>query len=281
MLTNNKDIAILMAAFNAERYIREQIESIIAQSNTDWCLYIRNDGSTDSTQRIIDEYVDNVRIFQIDKGGENLGCSKNFFRLLEVVESKYYAFSDADDVWLPENLEYKIEAIKEIENINSDKPALVFCDSVVCDKSLNVIEKSYWRSIGLDPKHVLNFDAICVCCPIGGANSLFNQSLKGNIFPVKSDRFMYDFWIAICAINHGIVAPIYKPLIFYRQHGNNFFGVDMDKSNSLFKMIKKIFATYFIYKKESEDLDSINYGGLVKYSYNKFRIKSKMILGKK
>ena len=114
-----RPIAILLAVYNGEKYLSEQIDSILDQTNTSWTLYIRNDGSSDGTQRIIDSYLRRFpdRIVQIDRGGANLGCRGNFFRLMETVEADYYMFSDADDVWLPEKIQRSFSLLKQKEQL--------------------------------------------------------------------------------------------------------------------------------------------------------------------
>ena len=94
MINNKRTIAILLAAYNAEQFLSEQIDSIIQQVYTDWTLYIRNDGSEDTTQLIIDNYVEKFpdKIIQFDKNGQNLGCIGNIFRLFEEIESNYSMF---------------------------------------------------------------------------------------------------------------------------------------------------------------------------------------------
>ena len=96
-------IAILMSTYNGERYLREQIDSLLNQTYKDWKLYIRDDGSTDETISIIESYVndypDLIVLLKDDLG--NLGSARSFMRILSVVDADYYMFCDQDDVWLP------------------------------------------------------------------------------------------------------------------------------------------------------------------------------------
>ena len=106
-IINKRSIAILMATYNGEKYLKEQIDSIMNQTNHDWTLYIQDDGSKDKTLDIIKSYSDE-RIVWVDNGLTRQGCCMNFMSLLNKVESSYYMFCDQDDVWLPEKVQISI-----------------------------------------------------------------------------------------------------------------------------------------------------------------------------
>lgn len=273
MYKNTKKIAILLAAYNAELYITEQIESIISQTNKDWTLYIRNDGSTDKTGEIISEYCEKFsNIIEIDKGGKNFGCRNNFFRLLEVVESDYYMFCDADDVWLPIKVQISFEKLYEIELKNPNVPILAHSDAVICDKDLNVISDSYWKSTGINARSFTHYNYLCVCCTVGGAKSIFNKKVKDMIFPLEDNEFMFDYWIAMNVAKYGIVSVIDTPTILYRQHSSNLLGVTVGDDNSIYNKLRNSFSLIKLYKRESDALRKVGYGGFVKYMYYKMLV---------
>ena len=95
-------IAILMATYNGAKYLREQIDSLLAQTCQDWHLFIHDDGSSDDTMSIVNQYIethpDKITILDYPSQG---GACKNFLSMLEQVDSSYYTFCDQDDVWLP------------------------------------------------------------------------------------------------------------------------------------------------------------------------------------
>ena len=276
MYTNTKSIAILLAAYNAEKYLEEQIESLISQTNQDWTLYIRNDGSKDNTSKIISDYCDRyANIIEIDRGGVNLGCRNNFFRLLEIVESEYYMFCDADDVWLSNKIEISYAKIQEVEQKNSDQAVLAHTDAIICDINLNVISNSFWSLTGINPVKFTSFNYMCVCCTVGGAKSIFNKNAKDLVFPLADNSFMFDYWLAMNVAKHGKISVIDIPLIKYRQHDSNLLGVTVGEANSIYSKLKKSRSLFKRYRQESDMLKTIGYGNFYKYMFYKLLVVAK------
>ena len=121
-------IAILMSTYNGECYLKDQIESILSQTYKDWILYIRDDGSTDRTIRIIKTYVGNYPdkiIYEYDRLG-NLGSGRSFMKLLSSIDSDYYMFCDQDDVWLPSKIEKTYLKMKSLEMNHAHNAIAVF-----------------------------------------------------------------------------------------------------------------------------------------------------------
>lgn len=114
-ITCPNTIAILMATYNGEKYLGEQIESILAQTYKDWHLYIHDDGSKDNTVTILKEFVakhsQQITLLEYSSQG---GACRNFLSMLERVDAPYYMFSDQDDVWLNEKIEIEYKKIKEL-----------------------------------------------------------------------------------------------------------------------------------------------------------------------
>lgn len=270
-MINLQPIAILLAAYNAEKYLVEQLDSLLVQSNSDWTLYIRNDGSKDNTQSIIDVYVGKYpdKIIQIDRGGGNLGCRNNFFRLLEIVESDYYMFCDADDVWLSQKVELSYNYLKKKEQLYPNKPILVHCDAVICDEHLNQIAASFWQTTGINPDKFVKYNYIAVCCTIGGAKSIFNKAAKATVFPLANNTFIFDYWLAMNVAKQGYIFPLQKPLILYRQHSGQTLGVTVGTKNAIGCKLSKIGKLLKLYRAEARLLKSIGYGPTIKYYWYK------------
>lgn len=274
-IINKRSIAILMATYNGEKYLKEQIDSIMNQTNHDWTLYIQDDGSKDKTLDIIKSYSDE-RIVWVDNGLTRQGCCMNFMSLLNKVESSYYMFCDQDDVWLPEKVQISIDEVIRLEKISPNIPILVHTDKKRVDANLNVIleselnrtnyplpklEKMMKERNSLDQLRLGTFIAGCVMC--------FNHKTKEISFPFNNSR-MQDSVIAMAvAKNNGIISTIYKPTMLYRIHSTNTCGEAETSMASKFRNFRKTMAgnarMYYLYK---------IYGGgnFVNFIYRRMRL---------
>jgi Glycosyltransferases involved in cell wall biogenesis len=156
-------LAILLATYNSEKYLKVQIDSILAQSFSDFTLYIRDDGSTDSTISIIDEYLKlfpNI-IFLKDNQKNRLSLG-SFMWMLENVNADYYMFSDHDDYWLENKVELTLNKMLAVESVGSKKPVIIHTDLKVVDTNLNEIAPSFWKYSKIDPKLLVNFNFLAV-----------------------------------------------------------------------------------------------------------------------
>ena len=134
-MIENKKIDILMATYNGEKYLAEQIDSIICQTYKNWNLLIRDDGSSDNTFKILKEYEkkdDRIKIIKDKKG--NLGIAKNFEELLKISSSELIMFSDQDDVWKKDKIKIMLKYVG-----NSD---LIISDAIVTNEKLECISDS-------------------------------------------------------------------------------------------------------------------------------------------
>lgn len=215
-------IDVLMATYNGEKYVKEQIESILYQSYKNITLIISDDCSTDNTHEILKEYEDDQRV-QIFYQEKNLGYVKNFEFLLTKVESNYFVLSDQDDVWLPEKIEKTYKKIKEGNNI------FAFGDLKVVDSDLNMLHPSFAKLMNLDKKikkykdsYKLNYLYNCVT----GCTIMAKKELIEKVLPLPNDSkyLIHDHWIALIASFNGKVSYIEETLIKYRQHDDNQLG---------------------------------------------------------
>ncbi len=275
-------IAILLGVYNGDLYIKEQIDSILAQSYKNWTLYIRDDASTDNTLDIIKQYAndfDNIIVIKDDEG--NLGCNGNYFKLLSLIESKYYMFCNADDYWFSSKIELTYKQMLFEESKNENLPIIVHTDLSISDKNLNILSKSYWESTNTDPKNFKTFNKIGICSIVAGATMMFNQQVKSLTFPVSKYAPFFDHWMALKVVKYGVIATIYQPTISYRQIGTNLAAVTINKENSL---LYKIFSIKKVIKeniKEATMLKNIGWGSYVKYIYYKITVLFMLRFGKK
>lgn len=208
-------VSVLMATFNGEVYLREQMESILHQEDVDITLMVRDDGSNDSTLSIINSYHERC-ILNIIKGN-HLGPAKGFLHLLQMSpdDVDYYAFSDQDDYWEKDKLSVAINMLKDA----GTTPALYFSLTQLADKDLNPIP-----SPTINP--FLTFGESLIYEFIPGCTMVINKSLR-NIINSYNPTYlpMHDVWIYSVALAVG--AQIFfdkKPHILYRQHSSNTIG---------------------------------------------------------
>ena len=108
-------VDILLATYNGEKYLSEQIDSILSQSFKEFRLLISDDCSTDNTRKILEKYASKDNRIKIYFQKQNLGVIKNFEFLLKKVENKYYMFSDQDDIWKEKKIEKSLKVITTLQ----------------------------------------------------------------------------------------------------------------------------------------------------------------------
>lgn len=139
-------IDILMATYNGEKFLREQIDSILEQSFSDFRLLISDDMSKDSTREILNEYVKKDSRVVVFLQNKNLGTVQNFEFLMQKVENEYFMFSDQDDIWQKDKIKKSLAKMEETEC------DLVYTNLQVVDQELNLVNASYWKLKGFEKK---------------------------------------------------------------------------------------------------------------------------------
>jgi len=216
-----------MTTFNGERYIEEQIESIINQTAENWKLFIRDDGSTDSTVGIIKKFVDQNpgKINYIESAKKHLGAKDNFAILLDSTNGNYFMFCDQDDVWLPDKIELTFERMLEVEGKNGNEtPILIHTDLKVVDENLHILAESFSKYQNLKPRKVKSINRLIVQNVITGCTVMINRALKDIALPFPDSAIMHDWWLGLVASAFGIVDYIDIPTVLYRQHDINEIG---------------------------------------------------------
>ena len=220
-------IDILLATWNGERYLPEQIESLLAQTFSDWRLLARDDGSTDGTMNILRRYaaLHPERITIVEDSDAGLGACGNFARLMEHSNAEYVMFCDQDDVWLPEKIERCLNAMRKMEKeLKSGKPALVHCDLRVVDRELEMIAPSFWHYQKLNPVKGRFLNRLLIQNVVTGCAAMLNRPLARLAMPIPANARMHDWWIALVASAFGKVGYLPESLVLYRQHGGNTLG---------------------------------------------------------
>lgn len=224
-------IVILLGTYNGRRFVREQIESIQAQTVGNWTLLIRDDASDDGTVDLIAGLAkDDARIRVVDHGHSRLGIVGNFGELMRIAHAEgadYILFSDQDDVWAGSKIQEQLAHLRNMEErYGQNTPILVYSDLEVVDEQLRRIHPSFMSYQGLrhesrDPLRVLltqNF--------VTGCASAMNRALLQVAVPLPPTVIMHDWWMALCGAACGQLAYLPKALVRYRQHGANRLGAE-------------------------------------------------------
>lgn len=227
-------IAVLMSTYNGQKYIRNQIESILNQNGVDVDLYIRDDGSSDNTLNIIKEYK-NIILYQ----GKNIGVGNSFMNLLYCVPQQYdyYAFSDQDDIWMTDKLIIAINKIKD----NYNGGSVLYCSNqILVDKDLKKIGMRYDIAPDISCEQIFSVNKV------SGCTMVWNKTLQKLLCNKKPSCDLlkcriHDVWVAIVASISGKIIYDSNGYILYRQHENNVVGgIEDNKLDKLKYGIKKI-----------------------------------------
>ena len=233
-------IDILLATYNGEAYLVEQLDSILKQTYKDFNLIVSDDNSNDATLKILEQYAKRDSRITIFKQEKNLGVISNFEFLLSKVKSKYFMFSDQDDIWNENKIE---KTFNKIQETNSD---IIFTDLNVVDDKLNVLYDSYWELKGFKNKILKynSFEALYLNNYVTGCTMLMKKDIIPKVLPLpKNSKYvLHDYWIALIISQSGKVEFLNESTIKYRQHKNNSVGSKKKtKSLNTLSEIRKLF----------------------------------------
>ena len=235
MIDNRIDI--LMATYNGEKYLSEQIDSIINQTYQGWNLLIRDDGSTDSTMEIIESYQKKdtrIKILKDNKG--NLGIVKNFEELLKISKAKLIMFSDQDDIWKKEKILRYLERLEKIKEFKNEKIMIHSNSNLYREKKqkLNLFISDKFLEQKLE-NVFFNFF-------VQGATIMITKSLKEFILPFPEEVYIHDRYIHLLTDILFKRVFINESFMDYRQHENNQIGGNTDW--------KKLISKRYFYEKD-------------------------------
>lgn len=267
-----KKIDILMATYNGEKYISEQIESILNQTYSNFRLIISDDCSTDNTRKILESFRKKDKRIKIYFQEKNMGYIKNFEFLLNKVENELYMLSDQDDIWNADKVE------KSINKMLEKHADLVFCDLLLVNQDGELISNSFWKEKKLKRKIKKDKNKIGLRLNnyITGCTILSKKSFLKYVLPLPSNTkyLIHDFWIAIVISLKGKIEYIEEPLVKYRQHKSNQVGYKMksktlksiDEIRNMFIDVKiELFSIYckrkelFTHKEQETNIRALKY----------------------
>jgi glycosyltransferase involved in cell wall biosynthesis len=215
-------VEVLMSTYDGERFVQEQVDSILRQTHQELTLVVRDDGSSDRTVEVLRAY-DNPRLDV--RAGENLGLPQAFFQLLDDAsdDAELWALADQDDVWLPNKLG---RAVGRLSGIGG--PALYCARVVVVDEALEplYLHELPWRGPSFANALVQNIALGCTIVINREARDL----LRGR-WP--DSCVMHDAWMYLVIAGCGVVVYDHEPVVLYRQHGGNTVGMGRGPASRL------------------------------------------------
>lgn len=232
-IEQKKMVAILMATYNGEIFLEEQIDSIINQSYTNWKLFILDDLSTDNTLNILMKYAECYKKIEILPNTIKRGAKGAFEYLMTQINGfQYYMFADQDDVWLKDKILLTIKRIKQEETNHPGRPILIHTDLTVVNHDLSILATSFWNYSRIAPCLLQTFYELAVHRLTTGCTIMFNEQARQISLPFSQQALMHDSWVTLAVIaKNGIIQHIDEQTILYRQHAHNTIGAKNMQEN--------------------------------------------------
>lgn len=251
MHEKNDLISIAMTSYNGEKYIREQLDSILTQTYGNFELIICDDRSKDSTVEIIKDYCIKDSRIKLYVNEKNLGFKKNFEKAISLCKGEYIALSDQDDIWLPEHLEKLLNLIQG--------------HLIACGNAELIDENNNSKGINLNETEGLHkfedsdnllYKLFCTRNPFQGASMLMHRSFFEKALPIPENIPFHDTWFAFCSCFSDRIRYTFDIITRYRQHTTQ---VTQHNKRSTLTLIRTCISRIFERKKyETDRFDYIN-----------------------
>lgn len=259
-------ISVALCTYNGEKFLREQIDSILNQTHLVHEIVVCDDCSSDTTMAIIEEYnAKHPNLFKIVSNETNLRSNKNFEKAISLTTGDYIFLSDQDDIWRND----KVEKIMEVFSKNPTAEG-VFSNANFIDKKSERIfpELSLWSSVNffessIKSENDLYKSLINIGNFLTGATLCIKKEVRTDLFPFKTiDNFIHDEWIAYILTKRKTLFFSNEKLISYRLHSNQQLGVGEIKN------LKKKFV-------QSQRLNNLLLGEIQSKSFSDFKYKAR------
>jgi len=209
-------ISIVLATYNGEKYIKEQLESIINQSFKDFEILILDDKSEDNTLEIIKDYENKYNFIRVIQNKKRVGVIKNFEKGISLTNGDFIALSDQDDIWEKDKLLVQYNAIKKYKI-----PAMVHSDLSIINEKGEKICNSFFKKKGYFFPKKKSVDILISRSGVMGNTIMFNKQLKSLILPFYKEIPMHDYYIGVIAELYGKRITLNQKLVRYRIHSSN------------------------------------------------------------
>ena len=248
-------VSVVMCTYNGGKYLRDQLQSILDQTRPPDEIIISDDGSTDSTLEIIEEFASSTGgpkppVWRVETRAKPLGVSGNFASVLAKVRGEFIALADQDDVWEPDRLE---KALAHFQ----DSVLLVHSDAMLIDASGSPTGTlmSALRLTSTERRNLLSRGALTALLRrnvVTGATTMIRSSLLEDALPIP-EGWVHDEWLALVAAAQGGVVFHQDPLIRYRQHGNNEIGASKTDYDEATRRLREKRSEFFARKLRRND----------------------------
>jgi glycosyltransferase involved in cell wall biosynthesis len=223
-------VQILLSTHNGAAYLQPLMQSLLAQDYAQLAILVRDDGSSDDTIPLLQDYA-GIHPHITVVYGANIGFAQSFLRLLELSSptADYIAFCDQDDVWQPDKVSRAVQVLKQCRH---DIPALYSSRLAVVDQDLNPLG---WSRI---LTKTLAFQNALVECPIAGCTMLINQAARRVLLrAIPQNINAHDWWTYLVVSAFGMAYFDKEARVLYRQHASNVIGIRLGSIKRLrFKM---------------------------------------------
>lgn len=231
--------SVALCTYNGEKFLREQLASIMSQTKPVDEIIVCDDGSTDSTLQIVEEYERNYPgIFKIHLNEINLRSVKNFEKAISLCENEIIFLCDQDDVWKPEKVNLFLDYFERNPIIN-----VISSSAELIDESGVLIKKTtIWDVINLLNERSISYDYFQIFSLVGnlatGANMAFRKDFVNSILPFPNRFFHHDEWISLASSSKNQFLFLSEKPSFYRIHeqqqvGSVFFSDDKNTESKL------------------------------------------------
>jgi rhamnosyltransferase len=219
-MNTNPRISIALCTYNGEKYLLQQLNSFLEQTLLPFELVACDDASSDSTCKLLEEFSHKAPFpVRIVRNQHNLGLTQNFSQAARLCSGQYIAFSDQDDIWLPDKLEqYYLLMRKAEEEYGTDIPLLVHSDLSLINTENRMIAPSCMKVLHMRHEPIDPLKTLLVRNFVYGCTSLCNRKLIEESIPFPDVITNHDGWCALIAASHGRIIFHPKALVLYRQH---------------------------------------------------------------
>ena len=217
---------VILAVWNGQDYLPAMLDSLLSQTTSEFNVLVRDDGSTDGSREILENYKQKFDgRLSVIAGEPTRSATANFAILMRETKADYVLFADQDDVWRPEKVGLTLRSLKEAEaKYGRSTPIYFATDIEVANKDLELINPSYWKWKRLKASRMSKLSQSLICVSVQGMASGINRALLDLANPVSAKAISHDWWTQLIAAAMGKVICDPTPTALYRVHGGNASG---------------------------------------------------------